>query len=495
MYVTSTGLHSNRLHTNYDNIPQELKDLDIWMLWSFAGDSSLNQKQPCWKNYKTETYSFESLRSTMQDHQYLGAMLPKGYIFADVDKCINNANTLTKPKLIEKLHNIMRLSYTEQSIRGQGLHIIAKGDIDPFYIGNTNFGEIICSDKYCALTGNDMFVEKTHNLIQPLAPHDLGLLYQLINKNKNKESKQKVPAWTSPGILLSGYDFDALPKNDWLIKHILDFQAGSLGIVAKLGLGKTTFAVDLIISCLTGTPFLGHFPVVRRLSKVLYFSAERQGHNFRNLVKQVMRYKNITEPGNLVQFDYVPILSRPAGIKELEKEVRHHEADGVVIDSLNNAVDITGSDSVRYQFMFGQLNRLQSECGFVSIILNHAKEGTGEGYHLTPLDEMYQILNRGARQHIDLNFAKKGKQSGYSNILMRSHGNHGGCWEGKVTFTFGSGTDYVWIPEVEPINTDSIAESVRSPMAQRLTQEELAKELGCSQGEISKLKAKYKKGN
>ena len=142
---------------NYDKIPQELKNLNRWVLWKLKinekGKSTkipINAKNGYGaKSNDSETWvSFDEAISKVEyfNCKGVGFMLGNGYFGIDIDHQLDNVELINE--FILTLN-----SYTEISQSGEGIHIICKGALP---VGNRRKGNIEMYDnaRFFAMTGN-----------------------------------------------------------------------------------------------------------------------------------------------------------------------------------------------------------------------------------------------------------------------------------------------------------------------------------------------------
>lgn len=122
------------LKPNFDNIPDELRDRDQWVLWKVEkrdGDTTKVPYQPSGRKAKSNTpptwTSFnEALRAYESgDFAGIGFMFDEHgpYVGIDLDGCVNDGDlTGGAWDVVKRLD-----SYTEGSPSGTGLHIICRG--------------------------------------------------------------------------------------------------------------------------------------------------------------------------------------------------------------------------------------------------------------------------------------------------------------------------------------------------------------------------------
>ena len=143
-----------------DNIPQELRKLDQWVVWQKGGK---NAKRPY--NARTgypakvddpNTWStYEEAAGAVENGKWGGV----GFVFTEHDSfCFIDLDDVIDPKtgdIDKETHSaITRFdSYTEISQSGRGIHIIIKGE-KPGDRSRSERAEIYDRDRYAALTGD-----------------------------------------------------------------------------------------------------------------------------------------------------------------------------------------------------------------------------------------------------------------------------------------------------------------------------------------------------
>ena len=189
--------------SNYSNIPDELKNLNQWVVWKleirderltkvpYQADlpqskaSSTNPKT--WTSFKNAFFAFENEKI----FSGIGFVFSKDdpYIGIDFDKCIDPSTNLIYPSIEQ---NIVSLgSYTEISQSGKGIHVIGKGlNPDPAGKGSkkSNF-EMYSYGRYFTMTGN--IYQDFSSVINNIHPVLLETLYKLYLLKIPSESKPK----------------------------------------------------------------------------------------------------------------------------------------------------------------------------------------------------------------------------------------------------------------------------------------------------------------
>lgn len=170
--------------TNYDNIPQELKDLEQWVSanasnkvpmksWEYGAASSTNPDT--WSDFDT---SFNSYKDGHYD--YCGFVFAgNGYVGIDIDDGYDADGFISElaSDIISKCK-----SYTEKSRSGRGFHIVLRGDL-PFKGKNNQKGvEIYKSSRYFIMTG-DVLIYKDISLNQKAIDYVVEKYFPLEREN------------------------------------------------------------------------------------------------------------------------------------------------------------------------------------------------------------------------------------------------------------------------------------------------------------------------
>lgn len=189
---------------NLDNIPDELKKCNQWILWRFEkGANGRMTKVPYSPaGHKTGSqeaqWNIEDLYKHVKDGNFSGL----GFSFKETDRYIgidydsekDSEGNVIKPVLNENKEIIdpeiaaevaAINSYTEISPSGNGIHIICKGDKLPAWKAGTNkpIGELYFSGRFFTVTGepykdspievNEIDPEKLKEIYYRLNPEDL----------------------------------------------------------------------------------------------------------------------------------------------------------------------------------------------------------------------------------------------------------------------------------------------------------------------------------
>lgn len=148
---------------NYDKIPQEMKDLQRWVLWKKSLKEGKTTKIPinaksgygAKSNDSSTWVKFEEALSKVEYYNCdgIGFMLGNGYVGVDIDHQIDNKELISE--FVDGLD-----SYTELSQSGEGIHIICKGVLPKGGRRKGNI-EMYDSNRYFAMTGK-VLQDKNH---------------------------------------------------------------------------------------------------------------------------------------------------------------------------------------------------------------------------------------------------------------------------------------------------------------------------------------------
>lgn len=183
-----------KIFTNYNNIPEEMKAERRWVLWK----TKLNDKGkltkipicgyngfPARSNDKDTWSTFEECLENQSTYKCrgLGFMLGDGYVGVDIDHSIDNK------ELLDEFITMLK-SYTEISQSGEGIHIIVKGYL-PYGQRRRDNIEMYDSGRFFALTGN-IYQGTERNVISDKSNELEYLHKKYLIKKELKEQAQKM---------------------------------------------------------------------------------------------------------------------------------------------------------------------------------------------------------------------------------------------------------------------------------------------------------------
>jgi len=137
------------MNTIIENIPQELKNLNQWIITDSSkipkdaktGQNAKANDKSTWSDFETALKGMERF-----GYCYLGFEFDNGYFGVDLDKCLDNQDFIEE--FVETLQ-----SYTEISRSGNGIHIICKGTL-PNGAKRRGNVEMYSDKRYFIITGN-----------------------------------------------------------------------------------------------------------------------------------------------------------------------------------------------------------------------------------------------------------------------------------------------------------------------------------------------------
>ena len=164
----------------FDNIPQEMKQLDNWVCFKFEVRNGKETKVPynpkskrkAKTNDKKTWASFTQAIDQINNFDGIGFMFSDSpFVGIDLDHCIENGVVSDFALSIVKRLN----SYTEYSPSGTGLHIICQGNVPPNGNKNSKLGlEIYSEGRYFTVTGK--VFERFENIVDSQA--SIGIIHQ-----------------------------------------------------------------------------------------------------------------------------------------------------------------------------------------------------------------------------------------------------------------------------------------------------------------------------
>jgi primase-polymerase (primpol)-like protein len=208
---------------NYDNIPDGLKKLKIWILWRHEIDKDGRKIKPPYNVWGSDAKSnnentwgtYEDAIKIISDPQCgyngLGICITKGtnLVGFDLDHCVINGELTPDAEFFVEIAN----TYTEYSQSGSGLHIISylpPGETPPLGIEtskklhNIDYKEIeVCVNKFFYMTGD---IYEGHNEISVNGIHR-EMIYYLEEAAKKPE---KVKSDKEPEPIKTDLSVDGL---------------------------------------------------------------------------------------------------------------------------------------------------------------------------------------------------------------------------------------------------------------------------------------------
>ncbi|SES63269.1 Uncharcterized protein, DUF927 family [Methanococcoides vulcani] len=151
---------------NFENIPQELKDCNQWVLWKLetSTDKKTTKVPYTTKGYKANPMN-PSTWSTFEDTYATYTKFPEtysglGFVFSDSDPFVgidwdhvrDNSSGFWDPEVLKEIQQLD--TYAEISPSGTGAHAIVRGERDQNGKNKSETREIYDSKRFFTVTGN-----------------------------------------------------------------------------------------------------------------------------------------------------------------------------------------------------------------------------------------------------------------------------------------------------------------------------------------------------
>ena len=153
----------------YDNLPHDLKTLRIWCVWKYIQNPKKDKpdkvpfnpltKQKARTNHPDEFVSFDDAVTNAEDYDGIGAIVPDGKVFIDIDGCVANG-IINKfaAEIIRKLDMPFEISPSGKGLRGYCKAHNFIFDKKKYYINHREIGMEIyvggVTNRFLTLTGN-----------------------------------------------------------------------------------------------------------------------------------------------------------------------------------------------------------------------------------------------------------------------------------------------------------------------------------------------------
>lgn len=168
-----------KVKINYDALPQELKDLDQWCCFDLEDDGDKKPKKVPYtpgstkKARSNEVSTLRSYEEALEDvvtgvRDHLGFCIIKDdpYVFFDLDEPQDDEQKSDLKEVLDTFN-----SFSEVSVSGTGVHIIAKGKLDGRGLHNDHFG-LFDNNRFILVTGHvirgrdEIYLANTDKLAQ-----------------------------------------------------------------------------------------------------------------------------------------------------------------------------------------------------------------------------------------------------------------------------------------------------------------------------------------
>ena len=182
---------------NYDNIPQELKELPQWVVYKTYLDKGTNKTKKIIISPTTSKFAhcndcttwtnFETAKDYAQKHNYKGLVfaLTKDIIFIDLDNAIDKTTEQVISTKAQQIVELFPNTYTEKSISGKGIHILCKGNLptDCYHRNDKDGIEIYDTNRFICITG-DLFTNATSTILKDYSQDIPQIAYDYVGKRK-----------------------------------------------------------------------------------------------------------------------------------------------------------------------------------------------------------------------------------------------------------------------------------------------------------------------
>jgi len=168
-----------KVKIDYDSLPQEMKDLDQWCCFDLEAEEGKKDKKVPYtpgsmkKARSNEVSTLRSYEDALNDvvtgvRDHLGFCIIKDdpYVFFDLDEPQNAEQKADLKEVLDTFN-----SFSEVSIGGKGVHIIAKGKLDGRGLHNDHFG-LFDNNRFILVTGHvirgrdEIYLANTDKLAQ-----------------------------------------------------------------------------------------------------------------------------------------------------------------------------------------------------------------------------------------------------------------------------------------------------------------------------------------
>ncbi len=199
---------------NFDNIPQELKDLKQWVchtpdklpMNAKTGKNAQSNNPATWSDYETAIKGMEKFK-----FEGIGFMFANGYFGVDLDHCINNTDFIEE--FVETLD-----SYAEISKSGEGIHIICKGMLPQGKRRKDNV-EMYDSGRYFCMTGNNWGIAEIKDCTETIKILHNKYLSEpkpmMMGRNVQKIYMSDDDVISKARLSKNGMYFEALYRGNW----------------------------------------------------------------------------------------------------------------------------------------------------------------------------------------------------------------------------------------------------------------------------------------
>jgi hypothetical protein len=288
------------------------------------------------------------------------------------------------------------------------------------------------------------------------------------------------------GPMMTAGDFCSHPiEPDWLVKGLLVRYASTVIGGPSKSL-KTTMLIALMIAMASGLPFLGLWPVPRRL-RVCLISAEDDAATLQATFMQICRAMDV----NPADLDFhlgfkLPNFNRPDDLDWLGRHIDRHSIDVIALDPLYLAIAPIGKKKINPNDMFamGQvltgLNETCQQAGATPLLVHHTTKDRAVRYGPPDLSDLaHSGIGQFARQWILLGRRGRFVPGSDSHALHCVHGGsagHSGAYHIDIdTGMLPTGEGRRWAVSISDPANEATAKGAKSADGDEREQAEVLK--------------------
>ena len=280
----------------FNNIPEELKTLDQWILWrreknedgkwtkvpyQTSGKKASTTDSRTWKSF-SQVHNFLINTRETKNYDGLGFVFTEkdGLVGLDIDHVINEAGEL--PESVKTIVEIAD-TYTEVSQSGTGLHLFFKGEKNTKQCKAEPY-ELYENKRYFVMTGNSYGDVKPINTDQAILDTVNGLVFP--PKEVEATSGEPVVPVVTPDLSDEAIIKIALREKNGLFKKL--FEEGD---ISDSNNDDSRADITLCIKLAFYTVDKGQIDRIFRLSKLMRPKWEREDYRDRTMEKALQMVK------------------------------------------------------------------------------------------------------------------------------------------------------------------------------------------------------------
>lgn len=361
------------------NIPDELKAEQRWVCWRFAGRGKKKTKVPVQlSGYRASSTdpdtwtTFDAALAASARFDGLGFVLGDGYLGVDLDHCYAPDGALSElaASIVAQLD-----TYTERSPSGDGLHLIAKGELPGEDIPSNPIDvEMYDGERYFTITGDHLegsplTIEERSDQIAAVHAEVQELLLPV---------NPFADLVTTPAALASREP----PPADWVIKGLLERLDLAL-LTGKAGDMKSLFLMFMLIRQSLGLKVLtredgtGGLPTKPMSWLWVNTDNSQNTHEERQLAicRSLGRFDAPIFSVTSTSFE----LSNPQHVKWIAALAADVGAEGLVLDTLSGALLGVNENSAEEMTLPAAHLRSLSNAGLTVIAIHHPPKADPDG--------------------------------------------------------------------------------------------------------------------